>query len=211
LSGFKKGEKMPLAKKTDTKVSTEEYLTGELVSDIKYEYIDGVVYAMAGASTKHNLISSNILSELKNKLKQKKSSCDVFSSDMKVRINNTTTSFFYPDVMVVCDINNNDDYFQNSPIIIVEILSKSTRKNDKSIKKLAYFNIPTLQEYVILEQDYCEVEVFRKKAHWSSTSYFLGDQITFKSIETTLSVEDIYYHINNEDMLDYLKENEAEE
>jgi len=197
---------MPLAKKIDTKISEEEYLEGEVISDIKYEYIDGAVHAMAGASTKHNTICMNTSNSLYNKLKNNNSPCRVFSSDMKVRISDTNTNFFYPDVMVVCDVNNEDDHFQNSPVIIVEVLSKSTRKNDKSIKKFAYFNIPTLQEYVIIEQDYCEVEVFRKNQHWNPTSYFLGDDITFKSIDTTISVEDIYYHISNEDMADYLKE-----
>jgi len=201
---------MSLAKKTDTKISAEDYLAGELVSDIKLEYIDGVVYAMAGASTKHNTICMNSSNSLYNKLKNNNSSCQVFSSDMKVKIDALMTSFFYPDVMVVCDVNNEDDYFQKSPVIIVEVLSKSTRKNDKSTKKLAYFNIPTLQEYVIIEQDYCEVEVFRKNKHWNPTSYFLGDDITFESIDATIPVEDIYYHIDNEDMADYLKEKEKE-
>ena len=190
---------MPL-KKTETKISESDYLEGELMSDTKHEYIDGIVYAMAGASRKHSLITSNVLSEIKNHLKKKKSSCETYSSDMKVKVNDLVKSFFYPDVMVICDIDNNDDYYQNSPIIIVEVLSKSTRKNDKTSKKLTYFNIPTLLEYVIIEQDICEVEVFRKSNNWNSTSYFLGDKITFSSIDITLSVEDLYYQVKNDDI-----------
>jgi len=199
---------MSLAKQADAHITEEEYLQGELISETKHEYIGGDVYAMVGASTTHNLISSNILSELKNDLKQKKSPCDVFSSDMKVKICDVATSFFYPDVMVVCENNDNDDYYQNNPVIIVEVLSKSTRKKDLSSKRLCYFNIPSLEEYVVIEQDICQVIVFRKNDGWKSSFYFLGDEIRFDSIATALFVEDIYYHVDNNDMLNFLKERE---
>ncbi len=132
---------------------------------------------------------------------------------MKVKISDLINSFFYPDVMVVCDIDNKDedDYYQSSPVIIVEVLSKSTRKNDLSTKKLTYFNIPTLQEYVLIEQDLCEINVFRKSDDWKPTIYFLGDEISFESINTTISVEDIYYQVNNEDIVKYLKDKEEKE
>jgi len=200
-----------LANTVESRISESDYLDGERISEIKHEYIDGVVYAMAGASTKHNVISRNILTEFSNHLKQKKSSCYTFSSDMKVKISDVSTRFFYPDVMVVCDINNDNDYFQNSPVIIVEVLSKSTRKNDFTIKMMSYFNIPTLEEYVLIEQDICQVQVYRKKDHWQSTTYFPGDEINFVSIDAPISVEDIYYQVNNSDMESYLKKKMEEE
>ena len=199
---------MPSVKNTETTISEEEYLDGELISELKHEYIDGYVYAMAGASRNHGIISRNVLVELSNKLKQQKSPCETYSSDMKVKISDLINSFFYPDVMMVCDIDNEDDYYQSSPVIIVEVLSKSTRKNDLSTKKLTYFNIPTLQEYVLIEQDLCEINVFRKSDDWKSTIYFLGDEISFESINTTISVEDIYYQVDNEDSVKYLKDKE---
>ena len=203
---------MSLVNTIETKISENDYLEGELISDVKHEYIDGIVYAMAGASTKHNLISSNILSELKNSLKQKNSPCDVFSSDMKVKVSKITDSFFYPDVMVVCDADkNDDDYYKTSPLIIVEVLSKSTRRNDFTIKMMSYFNIPGLEEYVLIEQDICQVQVYSKSKNWQSASYFLGDDITFNSISTTLSVEDIYYHVKNDDIVNYLQEKKLQE
>lgn len=201
-----KGENnMSLVNTIETKISESEYLEGELISKVRHEYIDGIVYAMAGASTKHNLISSNILSELRNSLKQKNSPCNVFSSDMKVKVSKITDSFFYPDVMVVCD-NDNDDYYKTSPVIIVEVLSKSTRRNDFTTKMMSYFNIPVLEEYVLIEQDICQVQVYSKSKNWQSASYFLGDDITFNSISTTLSVEDIYYHVKNDEIVNYLQE-----
>ncbi len=198
---------MSLANKLEKTITEEEYLEGELLAEFKHEYIDGVVYAMAGASTKHNLISGNTFRELSNNLKTIKSHCDVFSSDMKVKVSNISTSFFYPDVMVVCD-NNDDGYYQNSPVIIVEVLSKSTRKNDFTTKMMTYFNISSLEEYVLIEQDICQIQVYRKKQNWQSSSYFLGDEILFESINTTLSVEDIYYHVKNVDMVKFLEEKE---
>ena len=200
---------MSAAQKNDNKISEEEYLAGELISDIRYEYVDGIVYAMAGASESHGIISGNILSEFKIHLKQKKSPCDAFSSDMKIRIAKQSTSYFYPDVVVICDKHEGDsDYYKHSPSIIVEVLSKSTRKSDKSTKKLSYFNIPSLKEYVVIEQDYCEIEVFRRNKGWQGSLYFIGDEITFDSIEATISVEDIYYHVNNDDMAQFLMEKE---
>ena len=92
---------MSLARKIANNISEGEYLDGEIVSETKHEYINGEAFAMAGASEKHNLISVNIIRELGNHLKQKKSPCKTFSSDMKVRTSGVNTNYFYPDVMVV--------------------------------------------------------------------------------------------------------------
>ena len=202
---------MPL-EKTTIKLSEKEYLEGEFISEIKHEYIDGYIYAMAGASENHDLISGNIFREIGNHLKQKKSQCNVFSSDMKVRISEASISFFYTDAMVICDKHEQDDkYYKHSPVIIVEVLSESTRKHDLTTKKLYYQNIPSLQEYVVIEQDICRIEVFRKSDDWRSMSYFLGDEIAFESIDSTISVEDIYYHVDNQDVVKFLNKKEVED
>lgn len=200
---------MPLEKNTETKLSEEEYLEGELTSEIRHEYIDGTVYAMSGGSENHNLISKSISREFDNSLIKKKSPCKTFSENMKVRENKESTNFFYPDVFVICDKHEDDDiYYKHLPIIIVEVLSQSTRKYDLTTKKLYYFNIPTLQEYVVIEQDFCQIEVFRKSDDWRQTAYFLGDDINFESIDVTVSVEDIYYQVTNDDMAKFLTEQE---
>jgi len=198
---------MSLIQKTDNFLTEEEYLTGERVSEVKHEYVDGEIFAMAGASKKHNLISRNMSYEIEKGLRNNNSHCATFSADMQVKISHLSNSYFYPDIMVVCDGNEEDDYFQSAPVIIVEVLSKSTGKYDKSNKRLAYYNIPSLKEYVLIEQESCEVVVFEKEKSWQSSYYFLGDEIVFKSIEITLSVEDIYYQIENEDMLSFMEEN----
>jgi len=197
---------MPLVKNKEIKLSEEDYLEGELTSQIRHEYIDGTVYAMSGGSENHNLISKSIAREFDNSLIKKKSPCKTFTENMKVR---ESTKFFYPDVFVMCDKHKDDDaYYKHSPIIIVEVLSQSTRKYDLTVKKLYYFNIPTLREYVVIEQDICQIEVFRKSDDWRPAAYFPGDEITFESIGITLLVEDIYYQVTNDDMAKFLTEQE---
>ena len=188
-----------LAIKTTDLISVEDYLTGELTSDIKHELIDGCVYAMAGASANHERISGNIYRKFGNHLENKL--CEPFGSDMKLRIN---ANFFYPDVMVDCLFDNSEPYFTQTPIIIVEVLSKSTRKKDTTLKLLSYINIPSLQEYVLIEQDFVDVQVFRRSENWLVRHYFLGDEVTFESIGLTLPVEDIYHRVQNDDMLELL-------
>ena len=181
-------------------ISEDDYLEGEKISQIKHEYIDGEVYAMAGASRNHNELSHTISRLLGNHLADTK--CRVYASDMKVKVDN---KFFYPDVLVFCNDDSGDDYFVNQPIIIVEVLSKGTRRIDKTIKLAAYKNIPSLQEYVLIEQDFAEIEVCRRNNYWSSEHYFLGDNVTFESIDLTLSVEDIYRRVQNQDVFEYLE------
>jgi Uma2 family endonuclease len=192
-------------KYANNRITEEEYLQGELLAEFKHEFIGGEVYAMAGASEAHNLLSLNMASELRNKLKG--TPYRIFIADMKVKVAN---NFFYPDVMVVCqpgtDETKQSDYYKQSPVIIVEVLSKSTRKFDKTAKRLKYQNIPTLEEYVLIEQTIGEIEVFRKKDHWQSSYYYLGDAITFDSLGVTVLVEDIYYQVNNDDVLAFLQE-----
>ena len=182
-------------------ISAEEYLQGELLSDIKHQLIDGEAYAMAGASENHNLLAGNIFSELKNHLKG--TPCRTFMADMKVRV---AEDFFYPDVMVVCDQDNEDEYYKKSPIIIVEVLSKATRKFDQTSKRIRCQTIPTLQEYVLIEQDKGEIQVFSRSQNWQSFYYYLGDSITFYSLGITISVEDIYSQVNNEDVLAFIEQ-----
>jgi Uma2 family endonuclease len=188
-----------LAIKTTDLISVEDYLTGELNSDIKHELIDGTVYAMAGASANHERISGNISRKFGNHLENQP--CEPFGSDMKLRIN---SNFFYPDVMVDCRFDNSEPYFTQTPTIIVEVLSKSTRKKDTTLKLLSYINIPSLKEYVLIEQDFVDIQVFRRSEGWIPSHYFLGDEVTFESIGLTLSVEDIYHRVQNDDMVEFL-------
>ena len=180
-------------------ISEEEYLQGELSSEVKHELIDGRVYAMAGASANHERISVNVLAEIRSHLKS--SPCEPFGSDMKLKVD---SNFFYPDVIVDCNFDESQPFYTETPVIIVEVLSKSTRKTDETIKRVAYLNIPSLQEYVIIEQDIVDIEVVRRSEGWQPKHYFLGDEVIFESIDLTLSVEEIYHRVHNEDMIEFM-------
>lgn len=180
-------------------ISEEDYLDIEQNSDIKHEYIDGEMWAMAGAKRNHNEITSTLTRHLGNHLDG--SPCSVFISDMKVKVDH---NFFYPDVMIACD--DEHDYYTEKPRIIFEVLSKSTEKFDKSFKMTCYKTLPTLQEYVLIEQDKAEIMVCRRNNSWAAEFFFLGDNVTFESIDLTLSVETIYQRVKNQDVLDYLQQ-----
>ncbi len=182
-------------------LSEADYLKGELRSDTKHEYVDGQVYAMAGASRNHERIAGNVFGEIRNWLRN--SPCEPFASDMKVKAGG---NFFYPDVMVVCEEQQPHEYYTDSPVMIVEVLSKATRRMDETTKRVAYFNIPSLQEYVLIEQDIVDVEVCRRSQGWVSNHFFMGDEVPFESIGLTLAVEEIYARVDNDDVRSFLEE-----
>ena len=179
-------------------ISEAEYLAGEKIADIKHEYIDGEVFAMAGASASHNRISLNVARKFGNHLEGKP--CQPYISDMKV---NVGTKYFYPDVLVDCSGLNDDSHVTQSPTLIVEVLSKSTRRTDETIKRIAYTQINTLLEYVLIEQDFVDIEVIRRRNGWQSEHFYLGDSVTFEAIGLTLMVEEIYDRVNNPELVEW--------
>jgi len=186
------------------RLSEADYLEGERDGRIRHELIDGHAYAMTGANDKHNKISGNIFAELRNVLKQRTSPCTGYINDMKVKVQN---DFYYPDVMVVCDRQDlESDYYKTQPVIIVEVLSPGTRRIDKTLKRQAYLSLESLQEYALVEQDKAEIEVFTRQSGWQAAYYYLGDTIYFESIDASISVEDIYYQVDNEDVLAFIQQ-----
>ena len=182
-------------------MSASEFLAFQRSEEHKYQFIDGDAYAMAGGTEEHNIISLNIASELRHLLKG--SDCKPFMADMMLKAGG---NYFYPDVMVVCDSDKQDDsYLKHAPTLIVEVLSKSSRQLDLTRKKLSYINIPSLQEYLLIEQSICEVQVCRRKDNWASSYHFLGDEIMLDSLNVSLKVADIYQGIQNANMTEYLE------
>ncbi|MBI1830386.1 MAG: Uma2 family endonuclease, partial [Planctomycetes bacterium] len=144
-------------------VAVDDYLKGELSSPVKHEYVGGVVYAMAGARNSHNKIKDNTLISLGSRLRGRR--CQAHGSDTKVRIQLPTHyRFYYPDDHVTCEHNPPTDSFQDKPVVIFEVLSRSTRRIDEGEKKDAYLTIPSLKVYVLVEQDMPALIVFRRGA-----------------------------------------------
>ena len=162
-------------------LSVEEYIEGELLSEVRHEYIDGCVYAMAGASDDHNRIGGNIFSFLHQALRGKR--CEPFGSDMKFKIPRYN-SFYYPDVMVTCDPTDNAKYFRERPVIVFEVLSPETRRTDTREKWYAYDTVEDLQVYVLVAQDRAEAVVHRRTADGWTTE-------TLRGLNATLSLPEI--------------------
>lgn len=168
------------------RLNQQEYLQGELNSDIKHELVNGEVFAMVGASSAHNLISGNIFADLRLHLKAKP--CRPYINNMKVKIED---NFYYPDVVVDCSQIANDAYFVETPILIIEVLA-STKSYDKTFKLQQYKKIPTLQEYVMIEQDTQLVEVLSRLDNWQPHYYEAGEDFILQSVGLKLAVADVY-------------------
>jgi Uma2 family endonuclease len=177
---------------TKIKITPEQYLEGEKSSDVKHEYDNGYIVAMVGASRSHNLIALTVASEIKQHLKGKP--CRTYISDMKVRIQTQGNDlFYYPDVMVSCDEQPPSEYFENEPILIVEILSPTTETRDKLEKLAAYSSIQSLKEYFTIAQDKVEINrYFISEGQTLLTQYQDGDTVEFASIGMSIKVKDIY-------------------
>jgi Uma2 family endonuclease len=174
-------------------LSVCEYLTRELTSPIKHEYVGGVIYAMAGARNAHNLIASNVLGALFNQLRRRP--CRAYNSDTKIRIRlPTQVRFYYPDVSVVCRPNPPTDLFQDEPAVIVEVISESTRRADEGEKRDAYLTIPTLSVYLLVEQDEPTVVAYRRTETGFVREVYEGREavVPLGEIEATLPLAEVY-------------------
>jgi Uma2 family endonuclease len=135
-----------------SRYTPDEYLEIERASEFKSEYIDGYIVAMSGASEPHNLIVTNVVGELRGQLKGR--NCRVYSNDMRIDLRERGL-FAYPDVVVVCgDPELADEKRDNlrNPVVIIEVLSKSTERYDRGLKFMKYRRIESLQEYLLVSQ-----------------------------------------------------------
>jgi len=179
-------------------MTPEEYLVAERCSDIKNEYFDGEVFAMAGASRKHNIILTNVVRVLGNTLIDRP--CNVYSSDMKVKIEKLM-KYSYPDVVISCEEEQFEDANEDillTPWVILEILSDSTEAYDRGVKFAHYQWIPSLKEYVLISQHFCRVERFFRQNDntWIYSEFHdLNSTIPIQTIHCELSLQDIYRKI----------------
>jgi len=177
-------------------ISITDYLNGELTSPIKHEFVDGVVYAMAGATANHNRIATNATGALYGQLRGKR--CQAFNSDMKVRVRLTrTTRFYYPDLSVVCQPNAGDDTFQDNPVVIVEVISESTRRVDEYEKREAYLSINSLCVYMLLEPNIIAALVYRRADEGFTCETYEGPDaiISLPEIECDLNLAEAYAQV----------------
>ncbi|MEZ4630893.1 MAG: Uma2 family endonuclease [Deinococcales bacterium] len=127
-------------------MTVEEYLEGERLAKERHEYIAGRVYAMAGASHKHNLIAGNIFVRLRQVALER--GCLAYMSDMKLRSHEEV--FYYPDVMMVCEASK-DSHYETAPLLVVEVMSETTAQIDKREKLNSYQRLPSLMSYLLVD------------------------------------------------------------
>lgn len=184
------------APKRKLEYSPEEYLAFEREAETKHEYLDGRIYAMAGASPLHNQISFNVSGELHRQLKG--SACVGYTSDQRIRTD-AMDLFAYPDLTIVCGepIFHDDkkDVILN-PTVIIEVLSPSTESYDRNEKFLRYQNLSSLSDYILIAQNHPAVEHFIRQKGKRQWLYTLETEmeavIQIASIKCTLKLADIY-------------------
>lgn len=176
------------------RISEEDYLAGERVSAVKHEYVAGEVFAMAGASKMHVTIAGNIFSALRVHLRGKP--CRAYMSDMKVRVK-ASSAYYYPDVSVTCSPRDlavdAPAYYIEAPCLIAEVLSDSTERVDRREKLLAYQQIDSLDDYLLIDQDKREVEHYRRVADgWQRDILGPGDTLVLPGLKLELTIDQIY-------------------
>jgi len=182
-----------------TYLTPEEYITLERkaipdAETVRSEYVRGKIIPMSGASFAHNLITGNICIELGTRLKD--SGCVVLANEMRVSTP-STSAYFYPDVVVVCEEPRfEDDVFDIllNPIILVEVLSPSTEAYDRGEKFMHYRELPSLQEYILVAQDKICVERFsRQENNWMLTDFQnIEEHLPLISVQCELPLREIY-------------------
>lgn len=176
---------------TNLWISPEEYLAGEELADVKHDYLAGTVHAMAGTTRRHNLLSLNIASSLRNQLRGKP--CQAYMADVKVRVDVAKdTYFYYPDVMVGCDPSDNHRLYLERPKVIFEVLSPSTERIDRREKFFLFQRIESLEAYVLVNPETEEVTVHERSNEWGGRPLRKGDALAIEAIGCTLPLAEIF-------------------
>ncbi|PHI20965.1 hypothetical protein CEQ90_04570 [Lewinellaceae bacterium SD302] len=179
-------------------LSIEQYLELEIANQAKYEYHKGEVFAMAGASDKHLRLQANLSRAITRGLIENDRQCIVYPSDTKIEIKPGLT-YVYPDLSVFCEkptrLSDTAGAF-NNPVLIVEVISKSTANYDRSEKFRLYRSLPSLLEYLIIEQDQLSVTLHRRYAQGDIFKIFeyreLNERIELASVDVTVSMGELY-------------------
>jgi Uma2 family endonuclease len=171
-----------------------EYISFERSSNVRHEYLDGVIYAMAGGSPEHAAIAGNVIALLHVGLRGRP--CRVHSSDLRIRVVDTGLET-YPDVTVVCghaEIDREDRNVVLNPVVVVEVMSPSTEEYDRGEKLEHYKRIASLREIVLVGHREKAVEVVRREADGAWTKHVArsGDPVKLVSLGCELFVEDVY-------------------
>lgn len=174
--------------------SPDDFLAWEVEAAEKHEYLQGEVFAMGGASRRHNAIALNLAAHFNSHLEG--TPCRAYMADMKVRVE-ATQAFFYPDVVVSCDATDHAaDLYLTAPVLVVEVLSESTQGYDRGAKFAAYRKLQSLREYVLVDPDSRRIEVFRRNDEGLWVLHDLGDTeaLTLTSVAAAIPRERVFHN-----------------
>ncbi|MDM8545609.1 Uma2 family endonuclease [Candidatus Venteria ishoeyi] len=186
---------MSAANNLQSPPDAKAYLASERKAKERHEFVDGIIYAMSGASEAHNLITANITSELHFQMKCRP--CKTYSSDMRVKID-TAGHYVYPDVIALCDKAKLEDAHGDTllnPAVIFEVLSESTETYDRGRKFSLYRELGSVREYLLVAQDKQHIEHYRRQADGQWLLRVLDEadgKINLESLDCTLEMVDIY-------------------
>ncbi|WP_414527634.1 Uma2 family endonuclease [Nodularia chucula] len=178
-----------------SKMSVQEYLEWEPQQDIRYEYVNGKIFAMTGGTIPHNDIALNLYTALRPHLRSQ--GCRVNVSDVKVQVT-PNSPYYYPDIIVSCHPEDlKAQKFIQYPGIIVEVLSPGTSARDRGEKLSDYLKMPTLQEYLLIDSEKIAVERYSRGEGrmWLYYPYIPGDIITLSSIDFECPIELLYENV----------------
>lgn len=172
------------------RMSATEYLQMERQATSRHEFVNGIVYAMAGGSGRHNTIPNAVFEALSA---NPRAPCGAFTVDVQVNVEATTEGdYFCPDVVVTCSELDNDEYLVKHPSLVVEVPSCSTEAADRGYEVDHYRFLPSLQEYVPVHQERACVEIYRQRTSWDN-EIFEGDaEVTLESVNVTVSASAFY-------------------
>lgn len=176
----------------------DEYLALEKNADYRSQFYYGEIFAMAGASRKHNSIAGNVYANIHFQLRHR--DCEIYQSDMRVKV--CEDFYTYPDVVVVCGkpaIEKKHGENLLNPIILIEVLSPSTEKFDRGEKARLYRLMPSLKEYVLISQDKAHIEHFVRQENggWLMTEiYESSDALQLQSIDCAVNLQDVYAKVD---------------
>lgn len=190
------------------KYTHAEYVALEEASETKHDFHAGEIWprgegphGMAGGTAEHGRLQVSFAFELTRGLREAKRPCSVFSSDVRVRIEESDRTT-YPDLFVICgkrQVSFDDPHAMTNPIVIVEVLSDSTEKDDRGAKFVHYRKLASLEEYVLVSQDTKRIELFRRSPEgWVLSEAVDGQSLELRSIGVSIDVDAVYFDPTSE-------------
>ena len=172
-------------------LTEDEYLSLDERSEERHEFVGGQVFAMTGSTRTHNRITRNLLVVLDAACRE--TGCDLYATDRRLKVE-TQDSYYYPDVMLVCERTADSERYETRPCVIFEVLSSSTEQVDRREKRIAYFSLPSLRQYCLLSQHEQRVLCYRRFSadEWQAEELTAGGLLLVECLQREFAVAAFY-------------------